>query len=112
MAVGQQLPLPFEVGACVIQLAAGGGEGGFGRTESAELVFWIEFGQYLSRFDPGADIGRSFDHPSAETKSKRWLVIRPDMSGQRHCFGGLSFSGGHGPDGPYFGRLDFSVGLA
>jgi hypothetical protein len=70
MAVGQQLPLPFEVAACVIQLALGGGEGRFGRTEHAKLVLWIEFGQCLSRFDPGAGIDRSLDYPPAETKSK------------------------------------------
>src|SRR5262249_2237666 len=112
MAVGEQLPLSFEVAACVIQLALGGGEGGFGRTEHAELVFWIEVGQHLSRVDPGADIDRSLDHPPAETKSKRRLVVRPDVSGQHHRFGGLSSCGGHGPDGPYLGRLNFGVGLA
>jgi hypothetical protein len=91
VAVCQQLPLAFEVGPRVIQLPLRGGEGGFGRTQRALLVFRIELGQHLSGLDPSTDIDWSLDHPPAKAKSK------------------LCSGCGHSPDWKYLRRFDFAV---
>ena len=68
MAVRQQLTLSFEVAARVGLLALRGGKSSFRRSQSIELIFWIKFGQHLSRLDPVADIDRSLDHPPGDAK--------------------------------------------
>jgi hypothetical protein len=109
---GEKRLLPLKIALGLGELCPRRSEGCLGRTQRVQFIVRLKLRDHLARRDPIADVDRSFDHASGDTKRQTGFILRFDASRIAHGFADRVLGDRDGPNRANLCRGRFGFALA